>query len=306
MRVVVAGATGFVGTRLVEALSRRGDEVVVLTRHPDGAGARRLTSLPRVRAVGWASGPGGPWAVEVGQADAVVNLAGEPVVGRRWNEAQKRNILDSRVRSTRAIVGAITAAKRRPAVLVNASAIGFYGPREDEELDESAPVGGDFLAKVCADWEQEARNVPEGVRSVQLRIGIVLGEEGGSLAEMVKPFRLGAGGPIGSGRQWVSWIHRDDLVALLLFAIDRPELAGPVNGTAPTPVRNAELSKAIGQVLHRPSWIPVPEFALRVALGEVASMLVRGQRVVPKRALAAGFAFAHADLTASLTDILQR
>jgi uncharacterized protein (TIGR01777 family) len=305
MRVVVAGATGFVGARLVEALSQRGDEVVVLTRNPEGRAARRLAALPKVRAEGWTAGPGGDWYALVDGADAVVNLAGEPVVGHRWSGAQKRRILESRVLTTRAVVEAIEAAKVRPRVFVNASAIGYYGPREDEELDETARAGADFLADVCDAWEAEARKATKWTRAVQLRIGIVLGEEGGSLAEMVRPFKLGAGGPIGSGRQWVSWIHRDDLVSLVLHALDHEALSGPVNATAPAPVRNAELSREIGRVLHRPSWLPVPEFALRVALGEVAGMLVRGQRVVPRKALESGFRFAHAQLGPALEGILR-
>jgi len=305
MRVVVAGATGFVGARLVEALSRRGDEVVLLTRNPEGRAAKQLAGLPKVRAEGWTAGPGGDWAGLVDGADAVVNLAGEPVVGHRWSGEQKRRILESRLRSTRGMVEAIREAKQRPRVFVNASAIGFYGAHEDEELDENARAGADFLADVCDAWEAEARKAAPLTRAVQLRIGIVLGEEGGSLAEMVRPFKLGAGGPIGSGRQWVSWIHRDDLVSLILYAIDHDTLSGPVNATAPTPVRNADLAREIGRVLHRPSWLPVPEIALRVALGEVAGMLVRGQRVVPKKALAAGFRFAHADLRPALEGILR-
>ena len=306
MRVVVAGATGFVGRRLVEALSGRGDEVVVLSRHPQGAGSRALSSLKSVTIRGWSSEPGGDWSSVVDGADAVVNLAGEPVVGRRWSDEQKRRILESRVQATRAVVAAIAKAGRKPKVLVNASAVGFYGFREDDRLDETASAGTDFLAQVCLAWEDEARKASGHTRTVMLRIGIVLGEEGGSLSEMVRPFKLGAGGPIGSGRQWVSWIHRDDLVSMILFAIDTPGVEGPLNATAPEPVRNVDLSRAIGRVLHRPSFLPVPEIALRVALGEVAGMLVRGQRVVPKKAQEAGFRFAHAELEPSLRGILKR
>jgi len=304
MMVVVAGATGFVGRKLVEALSKRGDAVVVLTRSPQGASARQLATLPGVRAVAWGSDPGGAWESMVEQADAVVNLAGEPVVGRRWSAGQKARIRDSRVQSTQALVQAMQAAARKPSVFVNASAIGWYGDRGDETLDESAPPGADFLAQVCIDWEAAAKKAPAAVRTVLLRIGIVLGEEGGSLAEMVRPFRLGVGGPLGTGRQWISWIHRDDLVSMLLFALDGT-IEGAVNGTAPRPVQQADLAKAIGRTLHRPSWLPVPHFALKLALGEVADMLMGGQRVLPKRAQEAGFVFRHVDLDAALRDILK-
>jgi uncharacterized protein (TIGR01777 family) len=305
MRVVLAGATGFIGARLVKTLSGRGDQLVVLTRSPQGRSATRLSSMPNVRVVPWDAESPGLWRSELDGADAVINLAGEPVVGKRWSEAQKRRILDSRVLSTRALVEAMAAARRPPAVLVNASAIGYYGAHGDETLDEAGPAGGDFLAQVCRDWEAEAVRAEPRTRVVVVRIGIVLGEEGGSLAEMVKPFRLGAGGPIGTGRQWVSWIHRDDLVAMLLFAVDHVDVRGVLNGTAPTPVRNAELAREMGRVLNRPSWLPAPKFALRVALGEVAAMLVEGQRVVPKRALEAGFSFAHPDLSQSLAELLR-
>lgn len=306
MRVVVAGATGFVGHRLVEALSARGDEVVVLTRSPTGAAARRVTALPKVRALGWDGEGPGPWSREVDGADAVVNLAGEPVVGRRWNHAQKQRLVDSRVRSTRALVEAMRAAGRPPQAFLNASAVGYYGFRGDEALGEDAAPGTDFLARLCAAWESAAHEADALLRTVVVRIGIVLGEDGGPLAQLVRPFRLGVGGPLGSGRQWVSWIHRDDLVALMLFAIERPELRGVVNATAPTPVRNLDLARAVGRILGRPSWLPVPAVALRVALGEVSGMLVRGQRVLPRRALALGFAFRHPDLDGTLLELLRR
>jgi uncharacterized protein (TIGR01777 family) len=301
MRVLVTGGTGFIGGALVRALSVRGDAVTALTRNVEAPASRALAALPGVRLATWSD----DWRPLVADSDAVVNLAGEPVVGRRWSPEQKARIRASRIETTRSLVEAMRSAPRPPAAFLSASAVGFYGAHADEPLDESAPAGSDFLSQVCVEWEHEAQRAPEGVRTVVLRIGIVLGEQGGSLAEMVRPFRLGAGGPIGSGRQWVSWVHRDDVVRLALHALDTPDLSGILNATAPEPVRQAELARAIGRALGRPSWLPVPRIALRLALGEVASMLVEGQRVVPARALASGFRFEHGDLARSLEALLR-
>ena len=284
----------------MRALVARGDDVTALTRSVQSPSSRALAAQGGVRLVAWTD----DWRPLVSGVEAVVNLAGEPVVGRRWSSEQKRRILASRVDATRSLVEAMRAAPTPPTVFVSASAVGFYGARGDDALDESSPAGADFLARVCVDWEAEAMKAPERVRTVLLRIGIVLGEEGGSLAEMVRPFRLGAGGPIGSGRQWVSWIHRDDVVRLVLHALETPGIVGALNATAPAPVRQADLARGIGRTLGRPSWLPVPKFALRLALGEVATMLVEGQRVFPKRALASGFQFAHTDLEKSLKELL--
>jgi len=299
--VLVTGATGLVGSRIVAALLARAAkrEVRVLSRDPETA-ARRLD--PRVAAVGW-NGVDPPAAALDG-CDGVLHLAGEPVFGGLPTAARRRRIRDSRVDSTRALVRAIgeLPAAARPRSLVCASAVGFYGDRGDERLDEDAGVGEGFLAEVCRDWEAAAAEAERyGVRSAQLRIGIVLAREGGALPRIALPFRFGAGGRIGSGRQWVPWIHIDDLVALFLATLDDEALRGPINAVAPEPVRNAELTRVLGRVLARPTLLPVPGFALRAALGELAGELLGSRRVVPARALAHGFAFEHADLEAALT-----
>ena len=305
MRVVVSGATGFLGRGLVRTLALRGAEVVALTRAPTGGAARQLEALGGVRAVGWdASASDASLAREVDGADVVVNLAGEPLVGRRWSAEQKQRLHDSRVVATRALVEAIRAAGRRPALLVSGSAIGYYGARGDETLDESAPPGTDFLARLCVDWEAEARRAEELTRVCVVRTGIVLGEAGGALEQMLRPFRLGVGGPLGDGRQWMSWIALHDWMSLVLFAIDRAEVRGPLNATAPEPVRNRDFAAALGRVLHRPSWLPAPRLALRIALGEVSDTLVQGQRVVPARVLGMGFRFTEPLLEPALRALL--
>lgn len=300
MRVVVAGGTGFIGSALVETLRRDGHEVVVLTR-------RAGLSLPEgVRAEAWDARTPGPWRRVLAGADAVVNLAGESIAARRWTPAQKRRILESRVHATRALVDALAEAEPRPRVLVGGSAVGYYGPRGDEEVTEAEPAGDDFLARVCVAWEQEARRAEDlGVRVALLRTGVVLGRGGGALPRLVLPFRLFLGGPLGSGRQWVPWIHRDDLVDLIRFLIGRPDAAGPFNGTAPRPVTQAELCRALAAVLRRPCWLPAPAPLLRLALGEMAdALLLSGQRAVPARAQALGFRFRYPDVADALRDLL--
>ncbi len=299
MKVMIAGATGFVGTRLVTRLLDRKDEVVVLTR--DAARARQL------------EGPGCTITTYADIAatppegvDAVVNLAGENLFARRWNPAFKETIRKSRIDATRSIVEALRRTATRPAVLVNASATGFYGPHGDENLTEDAPAGSDFLAGVCKEWEEAAQPAADaGTRVVLLRTGVVLGRDGGALAQMVTPFRMFVGGPVGSGSQWLSWIHIDDLAGILLHALDTTSLSGPLNGTAPNPRTNREFSAALGKALGRPSWLPMPGFAMRMAVGEVAEVILTGQRVLPKKALDSGFVFRFPDLDAALKDLMQ-
>jgi uncharacterized protein (TIGR01777 family) len=300
-RVLITGGSGFIGRRLVAELLARGDLVTVLTRDV-GSAKRRLPGAVRVAA--WTPEREGPWFNEVGVVDAVVHLAGELVV-RRWTEAGKRAIEQSRVESTRLLVEAIGRAKHKPAVLVTASATGYYGPRPgSEQVDEDSTSASDFLAGLVQRWEAAARAVGDhGVRDVQLRFGIVLGE-GGSLAQMTLPFKLFAGGPVGDGKQVVSWIHRDDAVGLLLLALDDSTISGAMNAVSPYPATGQELADAIGVVLGRPSWIRTPAWALRLAFGEAASVLTTGQRVFPKRAVELGYEFRHARLVPALESIL--
>lgn len=307
MRVLMTGATGLIGPAVIQALTARGDEVVALGRNPSGAAARDLAALPGVRVLPWrATGVREDWWDEVPRVQAIVNLAGESVAGKRWSAAQKERILQSRLDATHSVVKAIDAATTRPGVLLNASAIGYYGFRGDEPLTESAAKGDDFLASVCYQWESAAREMESPqVRLVLPRIGIVFAQADSALQKMALPFRLFAGGAIGSGRQWVSWIHLDDVVGMLLAALDNPKLSGPVNLTAPNPVRNSELSGILGQTLSRPNWIPVPSLALRAAVGQMSEILVTGQRVLPTAALAAGYTFRHPTCPEAVRSLLQ-
>jgi uncharacterized protein (TIGR01777 family) len=285
MRVIVAGGTGFVGEPLCRALRGAGHSVVLVSRDPAHAGEG---------AIGWEEvGPA------VGQSEAVVNLAGESITGR-WSAQRKLRILDSRVSATRALVDAITAT-RRPTVLVNASAVGYYGPRGDEPLDETAEAGNGFLARVCQAWEAEAQRAENfACRVVRLRLGVVLAADGGALARMLPPFRAFLGGPVGSGKQWMSWIHRDDVTGMVVDALSNPRYQGAVNATAPQPVTNRTFVRTLGKVLARPAWLPVPAAVLRLALGEMADMLLTGQRVVPALAQQLGYRWRYADLSSAL------
>ena len=288
MKVVIAGATGFLGQPLARALAADGRDIVILTRHTDPPrpthGARFLTWRP-------GAGPG-PWAAEIDGAAAVLNLAGESIAASRWSNAQKQRILDSRVQATRTLADAISGASRPPPVFVSGSAVGYYGPRGDEVVTEEQPPGSDFLAKVCAAWETEAIRAGSATRVVCIRTGLVIENGGGALPRMVLPFKFGAGGPLGSGRQYMPWIHRDDWVALVRWTLATSSAEGPINATAPNPVTNAEFSRALGRALHRPAFMPAPAFALRLALGEMAdALLLSGQRAVPAKAERLGFRF---------------
>jgi uncharacterized protein len=293
MRVVVSGGTGFLGRALVNALRARGDDVLVLTRRPGGPGD-----------VLWSPDTiSGAWTAAVHAADVVINLAGEGIADRRWSEDRKKAIVESRVSATRALASALREAVRPATVFLSGSAIGIYGDRGDEPVTEQAAPGTDFLARVCVAWEQEARAAADVTRVVFLRTAIVLAEEGGALPRMALPFKLFAGGPLGSGRQYVSWIHRDDWVAMVIWALERATVVGPMNLAAPESVRNRDLARTLGHVLHRPSIMPAPSLALRLALGEFADTLLGGQRVVPAVAVSQGFEFRYPTLEGALRAI---
>ncbi|MFN6563979.1 MAG: TIGR01777 family oxidoreductase [Nostoc sp. ChiSLP01] len=306
MKVAVTGATGFVGSRLIQRLHREGHTILVLTRNitfaqkvfPSGA-------FPNLEIVAYTPTQSGSWQSAIALCDAVVNLAGEPIGEGRWTPERKQEILNSRKLGTQKIVEAIVSANPKPTVLVNASAIGYYGTSETATFDETSLSGNDFLAEVCQAWEAEATKVKNaGVRLVILRFGIVLGN-GGALAKMIPPFKLFAGGPIGTGRQWFSWIHVDDLVNLILQALTKPEIEGVYNATAPNPVRMADLSHSLGEVMHRPSWLPVPSFAIEALLGDGAMVVLEGQKVLPKRTVETGFEYRYPNLQAALKEILE-
>ena len=293
MKVVVTGGTGFLGGALVAALRADGHDVLVLTRRP----ARTPGEVQ------WAPAAGlDVWAKSFEGAGAVVNLAGEAIAGGRWTAARKRAILASRLEATNGVVAALRAAGAPGATLLSGSAIGYYGTPGDAPLDESSPAGTDFLATVCREWEAEAREAE--ARVVLLRTGLVLARGGGALQQLALPFRFFAGGPLGSGRQVMSWIHRDDWIAMVRWALANPAVHGPLNLTAPAPVTNREMATALGRALHRPSFMPAPAFALRLALGEMAdAMVLNGQRVLPAVAQRAGFTFRFPTLDAALAEI---
>lgn len=298
--ILITGGTGFIGRPLVAALLARGAAVSVLTRRADA-------ELPAgARAVRWDPSAPGPWLHELTTHHAIVHLAGSPAVGARLTDSTKARILASRVDTARLLVDAIANSERRPAVFVTASGVGYYGARPPEEaLDESSAPGDDFLAGVCRKWEDAAVQAePLGVRVVRARLGVALGRGGGALEQMVRPFKLFAGGPIGSGKQAFSWIHRDDLVAALLLALDDAHLRGAVNVVSPHPVTNAELARGIGAVLRRPSWLAVPAPALRLLYGEGAEPLLTGQRVFPRVLEARGFHWRFPALGAALEQAL--
>ena len=282
MRVAITGASGFIGKRLSAALRARGDEVTGISLR---------------------EGPPSPDALA--GSDAVVHLAGEPVA-QRWTKDARERIRSSRVEGTRGLVEAIGAADPRPRALVSASAVGYYGSRGDERLDEGSAPGTGFLAEACVAWEREAAAAAEhGIRVVMVRTGVVLDKAGGALEKMLPPFKLGIGGPVAGGRQYLPWIHIDDLVGIYVAAVDDEAWTGPVNAAAPEPVTNAALSKALGRALHRPAFAPVPAFAIRALYGDMAEIVTEGQRAIPKRALELGYSFAHPDLDEALTDALR-
>ncbi len=302
MRVFITGATGFIGRPLCTRLTDAGHEAVAWVR--DESRARALLN-PSIKLV--CARHGGSIRDEIALADAVINLAGEPVFGARWTPERKRAIVESRVNLTREIIEAIAEASKRPTVLVSASAVGYYGDCGDRIVEDDSPVGHDFLAAVCRDWEAAAMEAwAGGVRVFIPRIGIVLGAGGGALAAMMLPFRFGLGGPVGSGRQFVPWIHLDDMIAIIIAAVDDGRLAGPMIAAAPNPVTNGDLAHAIGRAMGRPSLIRMPAFLLRLAFGEAAMVLCGGQRVRPRKLEQAGFRWRYPTIESALAAILKR
>ena len=296
MRLVVAGGTGFIGCALRARLREKSHALTILTR----------TQSSRAQAtneewITWEPLAGKAPVAAVDGTDGIINLAGEPIVGKRWTASQKEKLRASRIATTRALVDAVAEAKVKPKFLINGSAVGYYGPHGDETVSEETRPGSDFLSRLCVEWETEANKATQhDLRVVLLRTGIVLGRGGGALAKMVPPFKFFAGGPLGSGKQWMPWIHMEDEVGLILFALENRSATGPFNATAPKPVTMREFCATLGKVLGRPSWAPVPAFALKALLGEMADMLLTGQRAVPERAQKLGYKFRYPSLSEAL------
>ncbi len=299
MRVLITGGAGFIGHALAQDLIAHGHECVLLTRRPRPSRAQLQYVEWNLHTTQWHSAVDG--------VDAVIHLAGESVVGKRWTPRHKRVLHKSRVDSALALVDAIATARRKPTVFISASAVGYYGDRGDERLTEESSAGNDFLAHLVTDWEAAAaRAVRHGVRVVSLRFGMVLGPDGGVFARLHPIFRMGLGGRLGSGRQWISWIHRDDIVGVVHHALTHDMLRGPVNVVSPQPVTNADFTRTLGTLVHRPTWCHIPAMALRWILGEQATVLLNSQRVIPKRLTATQYAFRYADLTTALQDCIQQ
>jgi len=299
MKVFLTGGTGFVGTYLSQELAQKGHDITILTRQKEPAAAagsrsRFVTGDPKQE---------GPWMAEVARHDWIINLAGSSIFSK-WTKESKQMLRDSRVLTTRNLVAALAAGDRRQ-LFCSTSAPGYYGPRGDEELTEASPPGQDFLARLAQDWEAEALKARDlGIRTVITRFGIVLGKEGGMLEQLVPVFKRFVGGPVGSGEQWLSWIHQQDLVQAYLFVLEHPDLAGPVNFTSPNPVRNRDFAQALGRALGRPSFMPAPAFMMRLMLGELAEVVLTGQKFLPERLLAAGFQFLYPTIDQALKHLL--
>ena len=297
-RVAVTGATGRVGRHLVKALADRGDEVTALSRNPE-----RASESLGVQAIEWDPKSGGAPAEALAGRDAVVHLAGEDIA-QRWSDATKAEISASREKGTRNLITGIFAAEPRPPALIGASASGYYGPHGDEPVDESSPPGSDWLAQVCVRWEQQTDAAMLGLRVVKVRAGIILMAGGGALGKMLPFFRSGVGGPVGGGKQYMPWIHIDDLVGIYLAAIDNDAFSGPINAASPNPVTNKEFSRSLGKALHRPAVAPVPGFVIKGMYGAMSQIVLTGVRMVPGRAGELGYEFQHPDLDEALRDTL--
>jgi uncharacterized protein (TIGR01777 family) len=302
MKIVIAGGSGFLGSALSRALTSEGHDVAILTRQT----TRTTPSQPRLTFVPWdPNGTAGAWASVIDGATAVVNLAGESIAARRWSPEQKQKLRDSRLRATTSLTVAIRRSASPPPVFVSGSAVGYYGDRGDETLTEASPPGTDFLASVAKDWEAAANEVASLTRVALVRTGIILDRRGGALPRMLPPFQMFVGGPLGTGRQYMPWIHKDDWVRMVAWMMTADGARGPLNATSPSPVTNAEFSKALGHALKRPSLLPAPAFALRLALGEMAdALLLSGQRALPVRATDLGFSFRYSNIDEALANVV--
>ena len=303
MKIFITGGTGFVGTHLTQQLTRQGDQVTLLTR-----ALRPGRSLPSGAAYleGDPTRPG-PWQNEAASHEIIINLAGASIF-HRWTDEYKKSLLESRILTTRNLVAALSLRKGQETVLLNASAVGYYGFHQDEELYEDTPPGNDFLAGLARDWEIEAGRAADfGVRVVLCRFGIVMGDKGGALDQIVPLFKKGLGSPLGSGTQWFSWIHQQDLSAILLFLINQKGLSGPLNCTSPHPVRNRELTKILGEVLGKPTFLPsIPAFMIKLIMGEFGNVLLKGQRVLPQKLLSSGYPFQFPIIKDALNNLLTK
>jgi uncharacterized protein len=306
MKIAVIGATGFVGSRLVEKLHESCEGILILARNTQKAEKYFPKSVfKNVEIVGFNADNIESWSEKISGCHGVINLAGEPIA-ERWTDSYKEAIMNSRKNTTTNIVKAIANSSSKPSVLINASAVGYYGASETAIFDENSSPSDDFLGKVCQNWENAAQKVTEtGTRLVILRLGIVLGKEGGAIAKMLTPFQLFVGGPIGTGKQWVSWINREDLVNLIIYSLKNAQVSGVLNATAPNPVTMSELAQTLGKVLNRPAIFPVPEFVLKLLLGEGAQVVLEGQKVLPKRTLETGFKFDYPEIKSALEQFLK-
>lgn len=299
MKFVITGATGFIGSILTDRLWNQFHTVALLSRRPPPE-----VNVTKKEWFAWQPGMGGAWEAAVDGADGIINLAGEPIAGKRWAAAQKEVLRSSRVDATRSLVNAVAKAKAKPKFLINASAVGYYGPHGDEPVTEQTGPGQDFLSRLCVDWEEEAKKAEAfGVRVALVRTGIVLDKGKGALAKMVPPFKMFVGGPLGSGQQWMPWIHIEDHIGLICFLMENDVASGPFNATAPNPVTMETFSKTLGDVLNRPSWASLPPSALAMLLGEMADMLTTGQRAVPEAALKLGCTFKYPNLLDALKSL---
>lgn len=305
MNVLVTGGTGFIGKEICNKLLQKGHTIVLLTRINDKI--RTDLQKPGISFFPYEYAKDSELPlVLMEKIDGIINMAGEPIFAGRWTAEKKKRILDSRINITRQLVESITNLKgKKPRVLVSASAVGYYGSRNDEEINEDDLPGSDFLAQVCIRWEEEALKATAlGVRTVTLRTGIVVDKGGGALSQMVPPFKYFVGGTLGSGEQWFSWIHRDDMTNLYVFALENDRLSGPVNATSPNPVKMSEVSATLGKVLHRPSWFPIPAFLAKAIMGESAEVVVTGQKVIPQKLIQAKFPYKYPSILKALQDSL--